>query len=166
MAKDNSFDVVSDYDTAEMANAVDQAQRELATRYDFKGTTAKLDFLSKEKEGLLIEGDSQNQLNAVVDVLQSKLIKRGVSLKVLDLSTLPVQGGKEMRWTVNFKKGLDQDNAKKITKAIRELYPKAKTQIQGDAVRVTSASRDDLQGVMALLKQQDFDFPLDFNNFR
>lgn len=166
MAKDFSFDVVSDYDASEMTNAVDQAQREIATRYDFKNTAAKLDFLSKEKDGLLIEGDSQNQLNAVVDVLQSKLIKRGVSLKVLDLSSLPVQGGKEMRWTVKFKKGLDQDNAKKITKAIREQYPKAKTQIQGDAVRVSSASKDDLQGVMTLIKQQDFDFPVEFNNFR
>lgn len=166
MAKDNSFDVVSDYDTAEMTNAVDQAQRELATRYDFKGTAAKLEFLSKDKDGLLIEGDSQNQLNAVVDVLQSKLIKRGVSLKVLDLSGEPVQGGKEMRWTVKFKKGLDQDKAKKITKIIREQFGKAKTQIQGDAVRVSSTSKDDLQDVMALLRQQDFDFPVEFNNYR
>lgn len=166
MAKDFSFDVVSDYDVAEMTNAVDQAQRELATRYDFKGTAAKLEFISKDKEGVQIEGDSQNQLNAVVDVLQGKLIKRGVSIKVLDLSGDPVQGGSQMRWPVKFKKGLDQEQAKKITKLIRDSYPKAKTQVQGDAVRVTSASKDDLQGVMALLKQQDFDFPLDFTNYR
>ncbi|MBW3538152.1 YajQ family cyclic di-GMP-binding protein [Candidatus Parcubacteria bacterium] len=166
MAKDFSFDVVSDYDVAEMTNAVDQAQRELVTRYDFKGTAAKLEFVSKDKEGVLIEGDSRNQLNSVVDVLQSKLIKRGVSIKVLDLSSEPVQGGSQMRWTVKFKKGLDQDKAKKITKLIRDSYPKVKTQIQGDAVRVTGASKDDLQAVMALLKQQEFDFPLEFTNYR
>lgn len=165
MAKDFSFDVVSDFDPAEMLNAVDQAQRELGQRYDFKGTAAKLDFAAG-KTGLELEGDSKNQLDAIVDVLQSKMIKRGVSLKVLDLSKEPVQGGKEMRWSVPFKKGLDQDKAKTITKAIRDEYPKAKAQIQGDAVRVSSASKDDLQGVIALLKAKDFDFPLQFENYR
>lgn len=165
MAKDFSFDVVSDYDPAEMLNAVDQAQRELAQRYDFKGTSAQLEF-AEGKTGLALEGDSKNQLDAIVDVLQGKLIKRGVSLKVLDLSKDPVQGGKEMRWQIPFKKGLDQDKAKKITKVIRDSYPKAKSQIQGDAVRVTSASKDDLQGVITLLRQQEFDFPLDFQNYR
>ncbi len=166
MAKDFSFDVVSDYDVAEVTNAVDQTQRELVSRYDFKGTSAKLEFLSKDKDGVLIEGDTRYQLDSIIDVLQSKLIKRGQSLKILDLSTEPVQGGKEMRWTVKFIKGLDQDKAKKITKLIRDSYPKAKSQIQGDAVRVSSASKDDLQGVMTLLKQQDFDFPVEFDNYR
>jgi hypothetical protein len=166
MAKDFSFDVVSDYDLAEMTNSVDQTQRELMNRYDFKGTTASLDFISKDKEGLLITGDTKYQLDSIVDVLQSKLVKRAISLKVLDLQAEPVQGGKEMRWTVNFKKGLDQEKAKMITKAIREEYPKAKAQIQGDEVRVSSASKDDLQGVMAVLKAKDFDFPLSFTNYR
>jgi uncharacterized protein YajQ (UPF0234 family) len=165
MAKDFSFDVVSDYDVAEMTNAVDQAQRELGQRFDFKGTAAKVEFMDA-KSGVQIEGESQNQLTAVLDMLQSKLIKRGISLKVLDTSKEPVQGGKEMRWAVPFKKGLDQDKAKQITKVIRDQYPKAKAQIQGDEVRVTSASKDDLQGVITLLKQQDFDFPLDFQNYR
>lgn len=165
MAKDFSFDVVSDYDVAEMTNAVDQAQRELGTRYDFKGTAAKLEF-ADGKTGLNLEGDSQNQLNSILDVLQSKLVKRGVSLKALDTSKPPVQGGKEMRWSVPFKKGLDQDKAKQLTKVIRDEYPKAKTQIQGDSVRVSSTSKDDLQGVMALLRAKDFDFPLDFQNYR
>jgi cyclic-di-GMP-binding protein len=165
MAKDFSFDVVSDYDASEITNAVDQTQRELGQRYDFKGTKAHIVFMD-DKAGVLIEGDTKYQLDSIVDVLQSKLIKRGQSLKILDLSIEPVQGGKEMRWTVKFKKGLDQDKAKKITKLIRDEYPKAKTQIQGDAVRVSSASKDDLQGVMALLKQQDFDFPLQFENYR
>ncbi|HSX03087.1 MAG TPA: YajQ family cyclic di-GMP-binding protein [Candidatus Saccharimonadia bacterium] len=165
MAKDSSFDVVSDYDLAEMTNAVDQAQRELGTRYDFKGTAAKLEF-ADGKTGLQLEGDSQNQLDAILDVVQSKLVKRGVSLKTLDTTKLPVQGGKEMRWSVPFKKGLDQDKAKKITKVIRDNYPKAKSQIQGDSVRVSSTSRDELQAIIALLKDQDFDFPLEFQNYR
>ncbi len=165
MAKDSSFDVVSDYDAAEMANAVDQAQRELATRYDFRGTTAGIEF-AEGKTGLAITGDSQVQLDAIIDVIQSKLLKRNVSLKVLDTSTEPVQGGKEMRWAVAFKKGLDQDKAKSVTKSIRDHYPKVKANIQGDEVRVTSPSRDDLQGVMAMLKTQEFDFPLQFTNYR
>lgn len=165
MAKDFSFDVVSDFDPAEMVNAVDQAQRELAQRYDFKGTAAKLEF-ADGRTGVNLEGESKNQLDAVLDVLQGKLIKRGVSLKALDTSKEPVQGGKEMRWSVPFKKGLDQDKAKQITKAIRDSYPKAKAQIQGDSVRVSSTSKDDLQGVITLLKSRDFDFPLDFQNYR
>lgn len=165
MAKDFSFDVVSDYDVAEMTNAVDQAQRELAQRYDFKGTAAKLEF-AEGKTGLQIEGESRNQLDSILDVFQSKLVKRGVSLKVLDTSKEPVQGGKEMRWAVAFRKGLDQDKAKQITKVIREDYPKAKAQIQGESVRVSSTSKDDLQGVMAALRSKDFDFPLDFQNYR
>src|ERR1700722_6175863 len=106
MAKDFSFDVVSDYDVSEMTNAVDQAQRELGTRYDFKGTAAKLEF-ADGKTGVQIEGESQNQLESILDMFQSKLVKRGVSLKVLDTSKAPVQGGKEMRWSVAFRKGLD-----------------------------------------------------------
>lgn len=165
MAKDFSFDVVSDYDVAEMTNAVDQAQRELGQRFDFKGTAAKIDFMDG-KTGVQIEGESKNQLDAILDMLQSKLMKRGISLKTLDTSREPVQGGKEMRWSVAFKKGLDQDKAKQITKLIRDKYPKAKGQIQGDSVRVSSASKDDLQGIIAALKAADFDFPLDFQNYR
>lgn len=165
MAKDFSFDVVSDYDASEMANSVDQAQRELGTRYDFKGTAAKIEF-TDGKTGVQIEGESRNQLDAILDMLQSKLIRRGLSVKVLDMTSEPVQGGREMRWTINFKKGLDQENAKKLTKLIREQYPKSKTQIQGDSVRVSSASKDDLQGIMTTLKAQDLDFPLDFINYR
>lgn len=111
-------------------------------------------------------GESKNQLDAILDMIQSKMVKRGVSLKVLDTSKDPVQGGKEMRWNVPFKKGLDQDKAKAITRVIRDKYPKAKAQIQGDSVRVSSTSKDDLQGVITSLKEQDFDFPLDFQNYR
>jgi uncharacterized protein YajQ (UPF0234 family) len=166
MAKDFSFDIVSDYDIAEVTNAVDQTQRELMQRYDFKGTSASIDFIDKEKKGLNLTGDTEYQLKSIIDVLQSKLLKRGVSLKVLDTSGQMVQGGKEMRWTVPFLKGLDQEKAKKVTKTIRDAYPKVKAQIQGEEVRVSSTSKDDLQGVMNLLRAADFDFPLDFRNLR
>ncbi len=165
MAKDFSFDVVSDYDVAEMTNAVDQAKRELGQRYDFKGTAAGIDF-TEGKAGVLLTGETKNQLDSVLDMFQGKLVKRGVSLKVLDTTVEPVQGGKEMRWTLPFVKGLDQDKAKKITKLIRDAYPKVKAQIQGEEVRVSSASKDDLQGVMAALRGADFDFPVDFQNYR
>jgi cyclic-di-GMP-binding protein len=165
MVKDFSFDVVSDYDVAEMTNAVDQAQRELGQRFDFKGTAAKLEF-AEGKTGVELEGETKNQLDSILDMLQSKLVKRGVSLKVLDTGKEPVQGGKVMRWMVAFRKGLDQDKAKQITKVIRDSFPKAKAQIQGDSVRVSSASKDDLQGVMGALRAKEFDFPLDFQNYR
>jgi cyclic-di-GMP-binding protein len=165
MAKDFSFDVVSDFDVSEMSNAVDQAQRELGQRFDFKGTAAKLEFIDG-KAGVQIEGDTRNQLDSILDMFQSKLVKRGVSLKVLDTSKEAVQGGKEMRWVVTFRKGLDQDKAKQITKLIRDKFSKAKAQIQGDTVRVSSTSKDDLQGIMNSLREANFDFPLDFQNYR
>jgi uncharacterized protein YajQ (UPF0234 family) len=165
MAKDFSFDVVSDFDAGEMTNAVDQAQRELSQRYDFKGTAAKLEF-DDGRGGVRLEGESKNQLDAIVDVLQSKLIRRGISIKVIDISSEPLQSGMIMRWQIPFKKGLDQEKAKKLTKAIRDTYPKAKAQIQGDTVRVSSTSKDDLQGIMAHLKSLDLDFPLEFTNYR
>jgi uncharacterized protein YajQ (UPF0234 family) len=165
MAKDFSFDVVSDYDVAEMTNALDQAQREIGQRYDFKGTAANIEF-GEGKTGVLLTGESKNQLDAILDMFQGKLVKRGISLKVLDVSKELVQGGKEMRWTVPFKKGLDQEKAKQITKLIRDGYPKVKAQIQGESVRVSATSKDDLQGVMAQLRAAEFDFPLEFQNLR
>lgn len=166
MAKDFSFDAVSDYDLAEMTNAVDQTQRELATRYDFKGTDATVEFSSGDKTGLVVTGDSPQQLRSIIDVLQGKLIKREISLKVLDLSAVPEQSGKGVRQNISFKKGLDQDKAKLITKVVRESFPKVKTQVQGDSVRVMSASKDDLQGVMTALRAKEFDFPVNFTNYR
>jgi uncharacterized protein YajQ (UPF0234 family) len=165
MAKDSSFDIVSDFDAGEMTNAVDQAQRELAQRYDFKGTAAKLEF-SDGRSGVQLEGDSRNQIDAIIDVFQSKLIKRSISPKVLDLSSESVESGMIVRRSIAFKKGLDQEKAKRLTKLVREAYPKAKAQIQGDEVRVSSTSRDDLQGIIAHLKAQELDFPLDFINYR
>jgi len=165
MAKDFSFDVVSDFEMSEMTNAVEQAQRELSTRFDFKGTAASLDW-ADGKNGVVIESESRNQAQAVLDILQSKLARRGLSLKILDTSREPAESGKVVRWPIGFKRGLDQDKAKQLTRVIRDKYPKVKAQIQGDSVRVSSTSKDDLQGVMAVLKAQELDFPLEFQNLR
>ncbi len=161
-----SFDIVSDYDKAETINVFDQTKRELTSRYDFKGTSAALEWLDGDKSGLKLTGDTQYQLDAIIDIIRKKLAARNQSQKLLDTSREPVTSNLKMTWEVTFKKGLDQDKAKKITALIRDHHPKAKTQIQGDEVRVTSASKDELQAVMNLLRAQDFDFPLEFTNYR
>jgi uncharacterized protein YajQ (UPF0234 family) len=165
MAGTFSFDIVSDYDVSEVTNAVEQAQRELATRYDFKGTNASLEFTG-DKTGLKIVGDSQYHIDAILDIVRKKLAGRGVSQKVLDTSKMPVVSNLKTTQEVAFKKGLDQDKAKKITSVIRDQFPKVKSQIQGAEVRVTSPKKDELQAVMRLVESQDFDFPVHFTNFR
>jgi uncharacterized protein YajQ (UPF0234 family) len=161
-----SFDVVSEYDKAEMNNVFDQALREIASRYDFKGTPAALEWLNSDKTGLKVTGSGDWQIDAILDIVRKKLATRGQSQKVLDLSKQSVVANLKTTKEVPFKQGLDQDKAKKITALVRDKLPKVKTQIQGDAVRVMSSSKDDLQQVMQLLKAQDFDFPLSFTNYR
>lgn len=161
-----SFDVVSEYDKAEMNNVFDQSQREIANRYDFKGTPAELEWLDSDKTGLKVTGNGDWQIDAILDIVRKKLATRGQSQKVLDTSQELVTSNLKTTKEVPFKQGLDQDKAKKITNLIRDKYPKVKTQIQGDSVRVNSGSKDDLQAVMQLLKAQDFDFPLAFTNYR
>lgn len=161
-----SFDIVSDYDKAEINNVFDQTQREIANRYDFKGTSAGVEWLNSEKTGLKITGDNEFHLDSIADIVRKKLASRGQSQKVLDTSKEPVTTNLVMTQEVTFKSGLDQEKAKRITKLIREDYPKVKTQIQGEEIRVTSPKKDELQAVMQLLKSQDFDFPLSFTNFR
>lgn len=160
-----SFDIVSDYDKAEINNVFMQAGREIANRYDFKGTPASLEWLG-DKAGFTITGNSDMQLEAIADIVRRGLINRGQSTKVLDLSKEPTTSNLKMVKEVPFIAGLDSDKAKSVTKAIRDAFPKAKPQIQGDAVRVTSNSKDELQKIMQLLREQDFDFPLSFTNFR
>ena len=160
-----SFDIVSDYDKAEINNVFMQAGREIANRYDFKGTPAGLDWLG-DKTGIVITGNSDMQLEAITDIVRRGLINRGQSTKVLDLSREPTTSNLKMVKEVPFIAGLDSDKAKSVTKVIRDAFPKAKPQIQGDAVRVTSSSKDELQKIMQLLREQDFDFPLSFTNFR
>ncbi|WP_218222075.1 YajQ family cyclic di-GMP-binding protein [Nesterenkonia sp. Act20] len=162
MAKDSTFDVVSKVDKQEVANALNQAQKEIAQRYDFKGTGAEIDF-SGEK--LLIKANSEERAKAVEDVFGSKLVKRGISLKSFD-SGEPYASGKEFRIEGTIKEGIDQTTAKKITKQIRDEGPKSvKATIQGDELRVTSKSRDDLQEVIAMLKGFE-DADLQFVNMR
>jgi len=160
---DSSFDVVSKVDKMEADNALNQAKKEVDQRYDFKGTGASIDW-SGEK--ILIKANSEERAKAVLDVFQSKLIKRGISLKSLDAGE-PFASGKEFRIESSLKQGIDQANAKKIGQIIREQAPKTvKSQIQGDELRVTSKSRDDLQSTIALLKGADVEIDLQFVNFR
>ena len=161
-----SFDIVSDYDKAEMNNVLDQVQREITARYDFKGTPAGIDWLNAERTGFLITGNGDYQIDAIIDIVRKKIATRGQSQKVLDVTKEVLVNNMQSRKEVPFLRGLDQEKAKKITKLIRDKLPKVKTQVQGEEVRVTSGSKDDLQAVMQLLKAEDFDFPLSFTNFR
>lgn len=162
---DSSFDVVSRLDMQEVDNAVNQAAKEVNQRYDFKGVDAKI---SLTGETIVMEANTPERIYAILDVLQSKLIRRGVSLKALDTKDRePVASGKIYRFAVPLREGISQDNAKKITKMIRDEAPKGvKAQIQGEEVRVSSKSRDDLQAVIALLKGADLDVALQFVNYR
>ena len=147
----------------EADNALHQAQKEIEQRYDFKGVGASVDW-SGEK--LLLKASSEERVKAVLDVLQSKLVKRGISLKSLDAGA-PFASGKEYRLEASLKNGIEQDNAKKISKIIREEGPKSvKSQIQGDELRVSSKSRDDLQEVMALLRSTELEIDIQFTNYR
>lgn len=162
MASDSTFDVVSKVDKQEVANALHQAQKEVSQRYDFKGVGAEIDF-SGEK--IMIKANSEERVMAVMDVFQSKLIKRGISLKSLDAGD-PYPSGKEYRLEAEIVEGIAQDMAKKINKLIRDEGPKGvKSTIQGDELRVSSKSRDDLQEVMSMLRKFD-EADLQFVNLR
>jgi uncharacterized protein YajQ (UPF0234 family) len=161
-----SFDIVSDYDLAEVNNVLQQTKRELDSRYDFKGTSAAIDWLDSDKSGFKITGDSQYQIDAITEIVRKTLAKRGLSQKMLDTSKDAVTSNLKTTQDVIFKKGLDQEKAKKITTTIRNDLPKIKAQIQGDEIRVTSASKNDLQAAMQLIREKDFDFPVQFTNYR
>lgn len=161
-----SFDIVSEFDKAEMNNVFDQAQREMTSRYDFKGTPAELEWLDAEKTGFKVTGSGDWQIDAILDIVRKKLAARDQSQKVLDTTKESVVSNLKTTKEVPFKQGLDQEKAKKISALIRDNVPKVKSQIQGDEVRVTSGRKDDLQTVMQLLRQQDFDFPINFTNYR
>lgn len=161
-----SFDIVSEYDKAELNNVFDQVQREISSRYDFKGTPAAIEWLSNEKTGFKITGSGDWQIDAILDIVRKKLAARNQSQKILDTTGAINESNLKASKEVPFIHGLGQDKAKKITKLIAATYPKIKTQIQGDAVRVTSNSKDNLQAVMQLMNTQDFDFPVSFTNYR
>ena len=160
---DSSFDVVSKVDRMEADNAVNQAHKEVEQRYDFKNVGASIAWSG---DTVLMKANTEERVKAILDVLESKLIKRGISLKSLDAGE-PFASGKEYRIEATLKEGIDQEHAKKVTKLIRDEGPKGvKAQIQGDEVRVSSKSRDDLQATIALLKGADLEIDLQFLNFR
>ncbi|MFZ9744495.1 MAG: YajQ family cyclic di-GMP-binding protein [Aquiluna sp.] len=160
---DSSFDIVSRVDKQEADNALNQAAKEIAQRYDFKGTGAEIDWSG---ESVVIKANSEERVRAILDVFQSKLIKRGISLKSLEAGE-PVASGKEYKLTCKLKNGISSEHAKEVAKIIREEGPKSvKAQIQGDELRVSSKSRDDLQDTITLLKGKDLPVDLQFENYR
>ncbi|GLW65927.1 UPF0234 protein [Actinomadura rubrobrunea] len=163
MASESSFDIVSKLDRQEVDNALNQAAKEVANRFDFRGVDAGIRWSG---DGIEIQANSEERANAVLDVFKSKLVKRGVSLKSIDAGE-PKASGKLFKLAVALKEGISQENAKKISKIIRDEGPKGvKAQIQGDELRVSSKKKDDLQAVIALLKSKDLDVALQFVNYR
>jgi uncharacterized protein YajQ (UPF0234 family) len=160
-----SFDIVSEYDKAEMNNVFAQVEREIGTRYDFKGSPAAIEWLA-DKGGFKVIGANEWQVEAVIDIVRKKLSSRELSSKVLDLSKSVNESNMKATKEIPFVEGLDQDKAKQITKLIRDQLPKAKSQIQGQSVRVTSGSKDELQSVMSAVRAADLDFVTNFINYR
>ena len=163
MAGDVSFDVVSDFDEQELRNALDQVRREVAQRYDFKGVTVDL---TQNKGELILVTDDEYRASAVKDMIESKAIRRNLSLKIFDWGKVEPAGGNKVRQEIKLRRGLTDDVAKRITKLIRDEFPKVKSQIQGDAVRVSGKSKDELQKVIARLRELDEPVPLQFENYR
>jgi uncharacterized protein YajQ (UPF0234 family) len=163
MASSYSFDVVSDFDWQELVNTLDQVRRDLATRYDLKDSGTEVDL---EETSFTITTASDMTLQAVEDVLRQKATKRNLSLKIFDFQTPEPVGGNKVKQVVKLRKGLTQDLAKKLSKTIRDELKKVTVAIQGDALRVTGKSKDDLQAVIQLLKEQDVEVPLQFQNYR
>lgn len=163
MAKENSFDVVSEVDFQEVENAMNQARKEIATRYDFKDAKVEI---NRDKEKLTIVADDEFRLKAAIDILESKFVKRGVPIKNLESAKLESALGGMVRQDITVKSGLDTETAKAIVKKIKTLKAKVQPSIQGDQVRVTAKSRDDLQDVIAALKEDDFGFELQYTNYR
>ncbi len=160
-----SFDIVSDYDKSELINAFDQTQREIASRYDFKGTSAAIEWIG-DKAGVKITGDNSFHIDSILDILRKKLALRNQSQKILDCSQDEVTSNMKVTKEVKFKKGISSEEAKKLSKLIRDNFPKLKPQIQGDELRVTGAKKDELQAAIELLRSQELDYDLQFINFR
>ena len=166
MASNPSFDISTGADLQEVDNAVNQALKEIAQRYDFKGTHCTIDF-DRSKAEIRLAADDEFRMEALTDVLQSRMIKRGVPVKNLDIGDLEAATGQSVRRTVRLTQGIPADAAKKIVKAVKEGgFKKTQASIQGDEIRVTSPSRDELQAVIAALRGQDFGIELKFGNYR
>ncbi|RPI02061.1 MAG: YajQ family cyclic di-GMP-binding protein [Ignavibacteriae bacterium] len=165
MAQQNSFDIVSEVNLQEVDNAVNQAQKEIIQRYDFKGIRTSIELDQKEKKITLTTGD-EFHLKSVVDILQSKLIKRGVPVKALRYGAIEPAANSSVRQIVTLQVGIAKEDAKVLTKLIKDSKMKVQTQIMEDQVRVSGKNKDDLQAVMALIRGQDFSFALQFVNYR
>ena len=163
MAGDASFDVVSDFDEQELRNALDQVRREVGQRYDFKGVTVEL---TQNKDDITLVTDDDHRAAAIKDLIESKAIRRELSLKIFDCGAVDPAGGNKVRQVIKLRRGLTEEVAKRLTKLIRDEFPKVKSQIQGDAVRVSGKSKDELQKVIVRLRELDEPVPLQFQNYR
>jgi uncharacterized protein YajQ (UPF0234 family) len=163
MAGEVSFDVVSEFDEQELRNALDQVRREVQQRYDFKGVTVDL---TQGKDDVTLLTDDEFRAAAVKDLVESKAVRRGLSLKIFDWGKVEPAGGNKVRQVIGLRQGLDDSLAKKLTKLIRDEFPKVKSSIQGDAVRVSGKSKDELQRVIGRLRELDETVPLQFQNYR
>lgn len=163
MASTSSFDIVSDFDRQELVNAIDQALREIKSRYDLKDTNTTLEL---GDTAITVNTDSEFTLDAVINILQTKAAKRNLSLKIFDPGKVESASGNRVRQEIKLKKGISQELGKKISKLIRDEFKKVQASIQGDLVRVSSKSKDDLQQVIQRLKKEDFPAPLQFTNYR
>lgn len=160
---DYSFDIVSKLDMQELNNAIQQAEKEIANRFDLKGTKSEV---TLEKQELVVCSDDEYKLKSVIDILQSKMVKRGISLKHLEYGKIEPAAGSTVRQRIKLRQGIDQDNAKKINTLIRDSRLKVKSQIMGDQIRVSGKSKDDLQSVIRMLKEADLPLELQFVNMR
>ncbi|CAM4262432.1 MULTISPECIES: YajQ family cyclic di-GMP-binding protein [Paenibacillus] len=163
MSSESSFDIVSKMDMQELTNAVHQTEKEIDNRFDFKNSKSSLKL---EKDALIIASEDEYKLNAVIDILQSKMVKRGITLKNLDFGKIEPAALGTVRQRLGLKQGIDQENAKKINILIRDSKLKVKSQIQGDTIRVTGKSRDDLQQIIQMLRKADLPLDLQFNNLK
>lgn len=163
MSSESSFDIVSKMDMQELSNAINQAEREIETRFDFKDSKSSLKL---DKDALVIASEDEYKLNAVIDILQSKMVKRGLSLKNVEYGKIEPASLGTVRQRLSLKQGIDQENSKKINILIRDSKLKVKSQIQGDQIRVTGKSKNDLQAVMQLLRKADLPLDLQFTNLK
>jgi uncharacterized protein YajQ (UPF0234 family) len=163
MAGEVSFDVVSDFDAQELRNALDQVRREIAQRYDFKGSRVEL---MQAPDEIVLAADDEFRAKAVRDLIETKAVRRDLSLKIFDWGPIEPAGGNRVRQRIGLRRGLSDELARRIAKLIREEFPKVKPQVQGDAVRVSGKSKDELQRVIARLRELDEPVPLQFENYR
>lgn len=163
MAKENSFDIVSEIELQEVDNAIQQTRKEIENRYDFKGSKSEL---KREDKKLTVISEDEYKINSVIDVLQSKLIKRGVSIKALKYGKIEAAAGGMARQQIDLVQGIEQEYAKKMTKLIKDSKLKVQVQIQGEQLRVSGKNRDDLQQVIQLIREADLEIPVQFVNYR